>query len=265
MNYFSVTRYDAADTPSEETDIDISEIVIKQSTQNVEYSGEKTTAILCVEKNQNEKSALNLIVEQQDWDTDNYVFAPAALYNGNRFESLYKEYPPMLTADEAQSYCGETVISDVPRLNKHRDGAVGLNAGDLSFPCVGYYSDKNKTGYLLFFEQKNELGNFGITVKENKDSKTARFILSSPCIRTPFKYGMCTTSEKSDDKAASLKAGDKVTFSYTQYRFECESVNEFLNTFFKLRQKQGLPASHPNSLPWNCAFKLKKSITPVTG
>lgn len=73
----------------------------------------------------------------------------------------------MLTAKEAQRFSGETVITDVPRLNKDESGCVQLSVGDLSFPCVGYYCEKKKTGFLLFFEQKNELGNFGITVEEN--------------------------------------------------------------------------------------------------
>ena len=256
MNYFSVTRYDGINTPAGESSIDNSTIEIKEITREVEYSGSRTKAVLTVKKNQDKKSTLNLVIEEQDWDADNYVFAPAALYNGNRFESLRKEYPPMLTAEEAQRYSGETVISDVPRLNKQGNGCAQLNVGDLSLPCVGYYSDKNKSGYLLFFEQKNELGNFGITVKEDAQTKTAKFILTSPCVRTPDKSEMCTTAGESDDAAADLKKGDTVTFSYTQYRFECNGISEFLNSFFKFRQVQQLPRSHPNKLPWNRAFKL---------
>ncbi|MGN0523408.1 MAG: hypothetical protein ACI4IG_03950 [Eubacterium sp.] len=256
MNCFSVTRYDGINTPLEEADIDNNEIVISESTQEADCSGLRTKAVLTVKKNQTKKSALNLIIEEQDWDIDNYVFAPAALYNGNRFESLNKEYPPMLTAEEAQRYAGETVISDVPRLNKDGDGFVQLNAGDMSLPCVGYYSDKNKSGYLLFFEQKNELGNLGLTVEEDTQTKTAKFIISSPCVRTPHKYEMCTTTKGSDDEAAELKSGDTVTFSYTEYRFECNSVCEFMNSFFKLRNVQKFPRSHPNKLPWNCAFNI---------
>ncbi|MGN0516158.1 hypothetical protein [Eubacterium sp.] len=256
MKYFSVTHYDAGNIPSQEVKIDNDEIDVNEATQDVEYSGKRTNAVLTVKKNQNKKSSLNLVIEEQDWDKDNYVFAPAALYNGNRFESLCKEYPPMLTAQEAQSYSGETVISDVPRLNRNGDGYVQLNSGDLSLPCVGYYSDKNKLGCLLFFEQKNELGNLGITVKEDAQTGTAKFILSSPCVRTPYKYEMCSTAKESDDEPVELKSGDRVTFSYTLYRFECNSICEFLNLFFQFRQVQELPKSHPNKLPWSCAFKL---------
>lgn len=257
MKSFSVTYYENDNIPAGKPQaINQDEIDIKENTVNIDSSGTRTNAVLTVKKKQIRKTALSLVIEKQDWDTDNYVFAPAAMYNGNHFESLNKGYPPMLTEKEAKRYSGETVISDVPRLNKQGSGCAQLNAGDLSLPCVGYYSDKNKSGYLLFFKQKNELGNFGLTIKENAESETAEFILTSPCMRTPNKYTMCSTAYKSDDKAVNLKSGDTVTFSFTEYHFKCNSICEFLNEFFMLRQVQSLPRSHPNKLPWNYAFNL---------
>ncbi|MGN0527928.1 MAG: hypothetical protein ACI4IE_02255 [Eubacterium sp.] len=256
MEHFSVMRYTGKNTPLGEFPVgDGNGITLQKQTNEKEDSGLHTTAVLTVNKNQSEKSALRLVIEENEWDTDNYVFAPAALYNGNRFKSLCREYPPMLTKDEAEEYRGETIISDVPRLDL-KGGSVSLNAGDLSVPCIGYYSGKSKAGYLLFFSQKNQLGNFGITLCENTENKRAELILSSPCVREPYKYTMCSTKQVSDDAPAVLKAGDKVTFSYTQYRFECDSICEFLNRFFTLRQKQNLPVSHPNDVPWNRAFNL---------
>ena len=257
MKYFSVMRYTGDNIPSgEEQIIGNQGITVEESTEQVDFSGLRTNTVLSIRGNQPEKSAIRLVFEEEEWDSDNYVFAPAALYNGNRFRSLPKEYAPMLTAKEAQRFSGETVITDVPRLNKDESGCVQLSVGDLSFPCVGYYCEKKKTGFLLFFEQKNELGNFGITVEENLEEKTTKFILSAPCVRTPYKYGMCTTKQKSDDSGVKLKKGGMVTFSFTQYRFVCESVTEFLRTFFTLRQKQGLPSSHPDKIPWEYAFRL---------
>ncbi|MGN1202428.1 MAG: hypothetical protein ACI4RF_03975, partial [Eubacterium sp.] len=75
-------------------------------------------------------------------------------------------------------------------------------------------------------------------------------------VRTPYKYAMCSTNQKSDDTAVALNAGDTVTFSYTQYRFDCGSICEFLNSFFKFRQIQNIEKSHPNKVPWNRAFNL---------
>lgn len=111
-------------------------------------------------------------------------------------------------------------------------------------------------GYLLFFEQRSEVGNFGLTLQENATSQAMRLTLSAPCVRTPNKYAMCTTREKSDDRGAVLRAGDCVTFTYTEYRFACNSVCEFFNRFFQYRHAAALPQSHPNEVTWNYAFKL---------
>lgn len=257
MEYFSIMNYTGNSTPLCETQIDKNNDICEiKYTQKPEGSGIHTKAVISVKKNHLKKAALRLVIEESSWNIDNYVFAPAALYNGNRFHSLHKEYPPMLTKEEAKKYTKETVISDIPRMNINGISCVQLNAGDLSVPCIGYYSHKKKSGWLLFFEQKNELGNLGVTIQENAVSGMASFILSSPCVRTPNKYRMCSTSQKTDDTAAVLNAGDTVTFSFTQYRFECSSICEFLNTFFKLREMQKLPKSHPNHLPWSRAFEI---------
>ena len=257
MRYFSITHYVNNHIPDDKPQaISSDEISVNERISAADGYGVQTNAVLTIKKSQQKRSALNLVVAENAWDTDNYVFAPAALYNGNRFHSICKEYPPMLTKEEAQTFGSETIISDIPRLGREGNGCAQLNTGDLSFPCVGYYSDKNKKGYLLFFEQKNELGNFGLTVKEDTESATAKFILTSPCVRTPYKYTMCSTSEPSDDKAADLKSGDTVTFSFTEYRFECQGINEFLNHFFELRQMQKLPKSHPDRLSWSNAYDI---------
>ncbi len=239
-------RYTGDNTPSGEERLTGNDgFTVEERSKEVAFSGLRTKAVVSVRETQPEKSAIRLIFEEEGWDSGNYVFAPAALYNGNRFQSLPKEYAPMLTAKEAQQFAGETVITDVPRLDKGESGCVQLNVGDLSFPCVGYYCEKKKTGFLLFFEQKNELGKFGITVEENLEEKTAKFILSSPCVRTPYKYGMCTTKQKSDDSGARLKKGDTVTFSFTQYRFAAKASANFSVHFLRFAKSKTCRAVTP--------------------
>lgn len=220
---------------------------------------EGRTANVCtfrILKNLPGRSSLGIQLIFKNWSAQNYVFAPAALYNGNRFTSIHKSYPPMLTKEEGSRYRGQTVISDVPRLEKDGGGCVQLSVGDLSLPCVGYYSAEQSVGYLLFFEQHSEVGNFGLTLQERPDEQTMRLTLSAPCVRTPYKYGMCTTRVPSDDRGTVLHAGDRITFSYTEYHFPCGSVSEFLNRFFQYRHTMGLPRSHPNDVTWHYAFRL---------
>lgn len=262
MKYISIANYEAlkivndarlpfSNTTSSDISVDITET--KQSD-----GGVKTRAV-CTAQRVIKSCAVRFITEETNWDTENYVFAPAALYNGNRFHSEKKQYPPMLTEDESKRLWGQTVVTDVPRLSQDGNGCAQLGVGDLAFPCFGYFNPKEKSGFLLFFRQENELGNFGITINESAEKRTAEFILSSPCMRTPYKYGMCTTEEKTDDKPVDLSKGDKVTFDFTEYRFFCDSEADFLRHFLSYRAKHDLPRSHPHETPWEYAFHLIES------
>lgn len=257
MQYYTLAKYENINDFKSDTKVSDIE-ALSQNTQisDCEDGARETNTVFTVTKNIKGKSSLRFVNEIHNWDEENYIFAPAALYNGNKFKSVHCDYPPSLTADEIKKYKGEQIISDVPRLGVNESAKVQLEVGDLSAPCFGYFSKSEKKGYLIFFKQKNELGNFGITVKEDLENKTAKFILSSPCVRTPYKYGMCTTKEKSDDTGVILKYGDKVTFTYREYNFPCEDVNEFLNKSFSLRNIDFLPKSHPQRVPWHYAYKL---------
>ncbi|MEG1835127.1 MAG: hypothetical protein RR229_03280 [Oscillospiraceae bacterium] len=213
-------------------------------------------AVFSVRKTVRQKAGISLIFENEEWNKSNYIFAPAALYNGNCFRSLKKEYPPMLSEEERKLCANETIISDVPRLKKDGSSVVQLSVGDLSVPCVGYFSKEKKQGWLLFFGQKNSLGDFGITISQDNDCNKARFEISAPCVRDTYKYQMCKTDFKSDDAGVSLKKGDSITFRFREYSFECQSINEFLNMFFQLRCEQNLQRKHPDAVPWSYASSL---------
>ena len=219
--------------------------------------GDRTAHELVFRAAQNEKqpTGLQLVFEEQDWQTDNYIFAPAALYRGNRFDCLAKPYPPMLTKEEAETYAGAPVLSDVPRLPKG-GGTVQLAVGDLATPCVGYFSKKKQQGFLLFFEQKNELGNFGISLTEDSKRHTLTITLASPCVREEHTYGMCSTALPSTDRGAVLKRGDTATFRFWEIRFPCGSITDFLNRFFACRAEIPLPRTHPHTVPWSYGWQL---------
>lgn len=200
---------------------------------------------------------ISLVFENDNWRKENYVFAPAALYNGNRFKSVKRDYAPMFKEEELPLCGDEPIITDVPRLNLDGQGRAQLNTGDLATPCVGYFSEDEKQGVLWFWNQKNEAGrNFGITVNEDCKNGKAQFILTAPCMREGYKYGMCTTSVKSDDRGIDLKKGDKLTFIVEEHKFNCESKTEFLRKFFELRIRPSAPHTLPNGLPWSEAFKI---------
>lgn len=259
--YFSLNEYKGSKKISEQIfSLDggkkLQNLSVIRRINETENQGTHTEIVFRVNEKICFSAGISAIFEEQEWSVTNYVFAPAALYNGNRFDCVKHDYPPMLTREETEIYKGKTVISDVPRLDKHGNDAVFLEVGDLSTPCFGYFSSKRKKGFLLFFEQKNELGNFGITIKENAEAQAAQFIVSSPCVRENFTYGMATTAKKSTDTGVVLKKGDTITFKFTEYTFDCESITDFHNCFFERRGVQELPKNISHTIPWSHAFRV---------
>lgn len=130
---FSISRYHHGHKVSES----VHPMAPHDAVPEVEFTwqrhaqGDGLTRNICtfqIRQNLPDRSSLGIHFNFKNWSVKNYVFAPAALYNGNRFKSIHKPYPPMLTKEEAQRYRGQTVISDVPRLEEG-GGCVQLNVG----------------------------------------------------------------------------------------------------------------------------------------
>lgn len=82
-------------------------------------------------------------LEVNNCDGMEYVFFPACAYNGNKFEVLKREYPPMFFPREA-SVDMPVTITDVPRLEKDGSGKIEVTTGDVATPCVGVFCQANK-------------------------------------------------------------------------------------------------------------------------
>lgn len=80
---------------------------------------------------------------------DEFVFFPACCYDGNRFKSLKKEYPPMFDETEV-SVDMPVTVTDIIRLNEDGSGRIEVTTGDVSVPCVGLFSARVKKAVLLF-------------------------------------------------------------------------------------------------------------------
>lgn len=100
MEHFSVMRYTGKNIPSRECSVDGCGIILKKQTNETEDLALHTTAVLTVNKNQNEKSALRLVIEESEWETDNYVFAQdvhdiAYVYINKKFAGKFDRTVPL--------------------------------------------------------------------------------------------------------------------------------------------------------------------------
>lgn len=165
---------------------------------------------------------------------DDYILLPACAYNGNRFPSVKKSYPPMFSPEEAKI---ENLITDVPRLNPDGSGKITVTAADMSVPCVAIWDQGKKKAVLLFFEQQIDGRDLGVAYSKGKIE------ISYPKYRE-HGYGMCTVT-KSPDKKIFLKPSRRFDFKYLLIECSCESIPQLLRIFFENRKSLGLDCSGP--------------------
>ena len=126
-----------------------------------EYNG---NAISFVAERDDNDTRLSLSVWFPNWAQDSYVFLPACAYDGNKFEKIDVEYPPMYPKDHCKSNASP-IISDVPALNPDGSGKIEVTTGDMSVPCVGVFLKNRKKAFFIFTEQACKGKNIGFWLK----------------------------------------------------------------------------------------------------
>ncbi len=169
------------------------------------------------------------------WSKENYVFMPGGVYEGNRFECVPMDYPPLLRDEMFHELEPEVMVTDIQRLEKDAEKSkIELMTGDLSTPCMGYLDGDKRSAVLIFTEQKNDQGNIGMFVEENNKKGESLFKLLSPCVRERRQHW--TRRVDSGDEGASLKAGDRINFKVRVYEFKCGNVQGLFDKFFEVRK-----------------------------
>lgn len=169
------------------------------------------------------------------WTGEEYVFLPACCYDGNRFKSLKKEYPPMFTPGEV-SVDMPVTMTDVIRLNEDGSGRIEVTTGDVSVPCVGVFSWKEKKAMLLFTVQQVEGENLGLTFADGKVG------IQFPHLRTGMQYRAFCMKEI-DDPGRTFTAGEEFEIPFRLLEFDCRDIAEFYQVFFENRKIMGLDDS----------------------
>jgi hypothetical protein len=171
----------------------------------------------------------------KDWNKDNYVFAPAALYNGNRFRVLPLSYPPYIYNKEERPLDMPITISNVPHLNINDSiSRIDMLTSNCSSPLVGFYDKRHERGFFIQTLQGNTRGNDGFVIKENPMIGEASFSLTTPAVRE-LRYTMCNLS-KSNDSAAVLRNGEKLGIRLRCYQFHAPTLMAFYDKFFSIRK-----------------------------
>lgn len=189
---------------------------------------------------------MSIKIKIENSDTSDYIFIPACCYNGNQFDVLKKDYPPMFEVCEA-SLDTPTIITDVPRLNKDGSGKIQITTGDAATPCIGVFSKLNKKGTLVFTVQEIDGKNLGLAYANGEISITypaERDLL----YRWPHMVKNTEVQNQAD-----------VKIPYKLLEFDCESLSEFYRVFFENRKIMKLDCAHSKTPDWNAIWEIHRN------
>lgn len=179
-------------------------------------------------------------------DTTEYVLFPACAYNGNKFNVLKRNYPPMFKVEEADVNI-ETTITDVPRLNKDGSGKIQVTTGDVSVPCVCVFNKKTNKATYVYTVQEIDGENIGLAYE------TGKITLTYPAYREeiyrwPF---MRKNTEEYVDLDAEIP--------YKVIETDCTSMEEFYEIYFENRKIMGLDDTRPVVLSDEEQFEIQRN------
>lgn len=188
--------------------------------------------------------SISLELIKEEWTGREYVFMPAAVYDGNRMESKRIPYPPYHAGRGSAGW--DRVITDIPHLNKEeKKSGIRLRSGDMSTPALGYFTEDQREGILILANHMVHGRYTGFSVSELENQ--AVFGVSCPAVREEKKYffgelpdgsGFYPTCEApSDDVGMTLLEGERVEMEIRYFRFPAENLNEYFTKFNELREE----------------------------
>lgn len=201
-------------------------------------------------------SGVAVVFNFNKWSRNNYVFIPAAVYDGNRFHVVNNGYLAPYPRSYYYNKDEPLLFSNSPRLSYEGGKAskIELLTGNASTPAMCFYSPALQRGFILLTQQGTRFGNSGLFIKENASQDSASFIVTAPSVRE--RVAGFGSFGKSNDKGAFWKAGDKVTLQFRLYSFPATGIPALLKKFMTVRKVLTGP-NHPRDLtPFSAVMKF---------
>jgi hypothetical protein len=206
-----------------------------------------------------EEIGVGIQLEFSNWNTERYVLMPAAVYNGNRFESRPIPYPPILTDPADIGPNVPTIVSDIPRLNLHPGPSrIQQLTRDLATPAVGFQDGGAALGFWLLTEQATRLGDSGIDIEESADRRQAVISLTAPGVRLGERYTIANMHHPCADRGADFATGDSVDLRLRLYFFPAPRVQDLFDTFAKIRADFAGDKELHHHIPFSSAWEIQE-------
>lgn len=185
------------------------------------------------------------------WTPDNYVFVPAIVYDGNRFDVKNIGYPPFWYEPSEWRLDMPTTTTVQPTLGK-KDAApsrIELTSGNASTPLMAFFSARDRRAWMVQTNQGNQLGDYGLSIAENDDRSQAVFSILAPVTRTG----------NMSDLPANVKQGQQVTIRCRMYDFKAKRLNDMMSRFVDVRKTFNESQSH-EVVPYSHVWKLMNNL-----
>ncbi|MES1209125.1 MAG: hypothetical protein ABUS79_24570 [Pseudomonadota bacterium] len=168
-----------------------------------------------------------------DWSVENYLLLPGCCYAGNRFESRFTSYPPVLTEPADIGPHVPPIVTDIPRLNVH-DGPSRLDvaADELATPGLALFAPGLRLGLILLVDAASPVGPTGLTVAESDDRRRATIEASTPFFQNPGR----DADQPRRPPPAPPRPGQTITLRARLLAFPCETVPALLARLFAVRK-----------------------------
>ena len=190
-----------------------------------------------------------------NWSSENYILAPAAVYNANRYRILPVQYPPYIYESKDKPLDMPVTITNVLHLNKDESpGKIEMLTASCSTPLLSFYSPKEKRGWIMLTTQTTSLGNSGLIIQEDLSRRRVTFVLSAPGIRE-YRYVM-TGFTKSTDQPADFNINDKVELKMRIYNFSATDLHTFYDKVFTIRKDLSGPTVYRNVAPFSAINEI---------
>jgi hypothetical protein len=194
--------------------------------------------------------SVNLALEWvvSDWNTNNYLLMPAAVYAGNRFDSRRINYPPIFSEPHPVPLDAVPVTTDIPGLQR-RNGEVSRVqqlAGDLATPALVALLQSSGHVLALSCPQQQAAAESGLDAEESSDELVMR--IASPGVRNGTRYFICDNQRPSTDRGIDVSSGSMLTLDSSIHLGTARSVPEVLSWFWDHRESLS-PTSTSPSIP----------------
>lgn len=180
-------------------------------------------------------SSVGIEFKFSNWNTENYIMCPSALYDGNKYKVLPLPYPPYIYDSNDRKEDMPITITNVPHLN--RDGSSGkveMLTTNCSTPMMSFYNKTSKRGVIILTTENTSAGHSGFTITENSNKNEAQFIITAPGVRE--KQYVMTDMIESNDRAKDWNQGDSVVIRFKVYNIEATSLKDFYDRVFTVRK-----------------------------